>query len=84
MSDPLQENLFDSAPDWAKEWDGMPEFQHDDLEPWASIQVHFANREDMASFSTLVGQTITPKTQSVWFPKAEIGRYANKRYSDES
>jgi hypothetical protein len=59
----------------------MPEFEHQDLKPWKTLAVHFASEEDMLAFSRLVGQTITPKTKSIWYPRAEIGHYANKRFA---
>ena len=65
---------------WKEHWQGMPEYIHEDLTPWKSVIVHFESREDMVAFSALIEQTLTEKTQSVWFPKAEIGRYMDKRY----
>ena len=63
-------------------WQGMPEFEQKDLPPHQTIHVHFANEDDVATFAKLVGQNITPKTKSIWFPKADFGRYANLRYVD--
>lgn len=81
-----QSNLFD--PDefkpWRDEWKGMPEFVQEDLTPWASLIVNFANPDDLAAFSKLVGQKLFATTRSFWYPEAEIGHYANKRYCDES
>ena len=42
-----------------------------------------ATKDDLDSFSTLVEQKITLKTQSIWFPKAQIERGRDKAYSDE-
>lgn len=67
-----------------EEWEGMPEFVQEDLAPWKSVIVHFENRADMDAFAALIGQRLTEKTQSVWYPEAEIGRYINKRYVCES
>ena len=69
---------------WRDEWVGMPEFVQEDQSPWKQIRVSFASREDMEAFAKLVGQTVTFQTQSLWYPEAEIGRYANKRYVDET
>lgn len=81
-----QSTLFDvdEFARWRDEWVGMPEFVQDDLGPWKTLIVHFANPVDMDTFAKLIGQKLTRKTQSVWYPEAEIGRYANKRYADES
>lgn len=79
--DPEQLALFDVAPDWKATWKGMPDFNQRDLTPWQSTIVHFKNREDRAAFSKLLGQTITDDTKSLWYPKAEIGHYVDKRYA---
>jgi ParB family transcriptional regulator, chromosome partitioning protein len=64
-----------------KAWDGMPEFEHEDQNSKHKVIVHFASTEDMNAFAELVEQTITEKTRSIWYPKAEIGHYADKRYA---
>ena len=88
MSENKQKSIFDEIEDetlvWKEEWQNMPEFIQEDLQPFQSIIVHFENREDMDTFSKLVEQKLTYKTKSIWFPQAEIGTYADKRYSDES
>jgi hypothetical protein len=66
------------------EWAGMPEFEHDGLTACQSIHVHFKTPEDVQEFANLIGQPLTDKTRSIWYPQAEIESYADKRYSDES
>ncbi len=78
-----QQNFFDKGEAWEDTWEGMPEFVQEDQSPHQSILVHFASIEDRQKFSELIDQTITIKTQSVWYPAAEIGTYADKRYIDE-
>lgn len=80
LKDPEQLNLLDVDPDWKKHWAGMPEFRQDDLKPWASLPIHFKSRADRDAFSKLIGQTITDDTRSLWYPKAEIARYVDKRW----
>jgi len=63
-----------------KEWQDMPEFKHKDLEPKFQLIVSFKNKEDRDKFAELIGQKITNKTQSLWYPKAKIKKYINKRY----
>lgn len=58
----------------------MPEYSHTDLEPAQTVKVHFANADDREKFSALVGQKITEKTRSLWYPQASIGHYTDKRY----
>lgn len=76
-------NLFGLGEWWEEDWGGMPEFDQRDLAPFHTIEVDFARAEDVAAFSRLVGQNITPmarRTRSIWHPEAEIGRFADKRY----
>lgn len=86
MNNPLenQPSLFEVDESWREAWQGMPEFVQDDLTPLKSVIVHFANEADMRAFAKLIDQVVTLRTQSLWFPPAEIGRYSNKRYIDES
>lgn len=83
MSDD-QIHLFDVETGQEEEWYGMPEYIHKKMTPEYQIIVSFANREDMKKFAELIKQPITIKTQSVWYPEAEISRYSDKRYIDES
>jgi len=80
----IQGKLFDEPAEWEKEWQDMPEFVQKDLTPYKSIKVHFETQADMLEFAKLVGQNIHYTTQSVWYPKADIGKFADKRYADES
>lgn len=64
-------------------WKDMPEFVQKDLTPIFSVIVHFEKKEDVKKFAELIGQTITYKTRSLWYPKAEIGRIVDKLYVDE-
>ena len=77
---PEESLLLDVQPDWKSIWRGMPEYNHADLTPWQTINVHFDSLESRQAFAALVGQTITDKTRAIWHPKAEIGRYADKRF----
>lgn len=51
-------------------WEGMPEFEQEDLAPYQTIKVHFASEGDREAFAELVGQKITGKTPSIWYPAA--------------
>jgi hypothetical protein len=74
--------MFELTPPWMAEWKNMPEFVHEDLDPYRSIIVHFESRADLLAFSTLVEQKFTPDTKSIWYPKASILSFSNKRYMD--
>jgi len=70
-------------PPWEEEWQGMPEFQMQDLSPVKSLIVHFATWDDMKAFAELVEQHLLKTTQSIWFPEAGIEKYVDKRYVTE-
>lgn len=72
--------LFFLEEDWTKLWKGMPEYKCEDLSPFKTLLVHFTNYSDIKKFAKLIGQTITPETRSLWFPKAEIDKVAHLRY----
>lgn len=57
----------DPANDPNAEWQGMPEFEN---EPKAArtLYIHFAQDEDVIAFAELIGQQITDKTKSLWYP----------------
>ena len=67
-----------------REWQNMPEFNQESKEPIKQLIISFKNFEDYLTFSKLIDQPLTRKTQSVWFPKAEIETYADKMYIDEN
>jgi len=75
-----QPQLFDMEQD---EWQGMPEFIQEDLSPHRVIYVRFKNAEDVAKFEELMGQRITEKQKTIWFPYAEPRLRAHLRYVDE-
>lgn len=65
---------------WRWHWRGLPSFSHADKTAAESVLVNFESSADREAFAELIGQTVTERTQSVWYPAADIGRYANKRY----
>ncbi len=65
-------------------WQGMPEFEQEDLTAFQTIKVHFATEEDRSIFAQLVEQVITDKTRSIWYPKAEVRTFMDKRYIEQS
>ena len=64
-----QRKLIDLPRDWDSHWKGMPEFHQEDLRPWQSIIVHFADLEDRRQFAELIKQRITNKTKFIWYPQ---------------
>ncbi len=74
----------DAANDPETEWAGMPECKNEDQTSFQSVTVHFKDQAAVAAFAKLVKQPMADRTRSLWFPEAEIGTYADKRYADES
>ena len=52
-------------------WRGMPEFNQPDKGAHRQIIVSFESDEDVEAFSKLIGQNITKKTKSLWYPQHE-------------
>lgn len=65
-------------------WKGMPEFNQEDQLAWKSVRVNFRNAEDMKKFIELVGQAMTEKTRSIWYPEAEWFDGSDKVIKSES
>ena len=79
-----QESLFEVEPDWRKDWEGMPEYEHKDLQPKFQLIVSFETAGDLQDFARLVDQKITRKTQSIWYPMLTFEKVRGvSRYADE-
>lgn len=73
----------ESAEGWEKEWEGMPEFIQEAKEPYAKIIFRFENEEDLKKFSEIIGQKLTRKTKSAWFPFKSHWGQIKKIWVDE-
>lgn len=49
-------------------WEGMPEFVQFKQEPYAKIVFRFEDEASLQEFAALIGQRLTAKTKSAWFP----------------
>lgn len=78
--------LFDELPfDWESEWWGMPEFKMGNTEPVQRITINFRSHEDVREFAYLIGQRITARTDSLWYPRDDSYVAPSAfRYVDES
>ena len=65
------------------EWQGMPEFTRGTKVAFKTLQIHLKDEQAVRRFADLVGQPISEKTRFLWYPQAEIERYADKRYTTE-
>jgi hypothetical protein len=61
----------EGAQDPNEEWEGMPEFEQEDLTAFKSIHVHFACQADYEAFAELIGQKLSEKVRSIWYPEAK-------------
>lgn len=69
-----QPDLFNDENEWQKEWKGMPEFVQEKKSAHAQIIFRFKNEEDLQEFARLIGQKLTKKTKSAWYPfKSHFG-----------
>lgn len=51
-----------------EEWIDMPEYINEDKTANRKIIIHFKNDDDVQGFALLIGQKITEKTKSLWYP----------------
>ena len=63
-----------------EEWQGMPEYDNEDKTAQQQIIINFKSFDDVQKFSELMGQKITEKTKSLWYPEAEIEHCMDKKY----
>lgn len=83
LDDHMDEDAV-ASDDWRSHWKGMPEFEQEEKRPFKKINVCFETEEDFNKFRELIGQSMTVKTKTIWFP--EFDREANSLYkwiSDE-
>jgi hypothetical protein len=82
LNNPLFE-IEDDLEEWEIEWRGMPEFNQPDNSAFRQIIVSFDNQEGVDEFARRIGQSLTNKTKSVWFPDRPINRVVDLFYFDE-
>lgn len=84
MDDKESPKLFDIETTWQEEWKDMPEFIQKQKEVYAEIIFRFDNAKDLQDFSNLIGQNLTRKTKSAWYPPLVRGADIVKRWVSES
>jgi hypothetical protein len=65
------------------EWKGMPEFDNP-AKAYKSINVHFETREDCEIFFSLIDQSFTEKTNSIWYPEKQRRNMKDIGFENES
>jgi hypothetical protein len=73
-----------SENDPEEEWKGMPGFNSEDKMGAKQIIVHFKTMDDFFRFALIIGQNLTEKTKSIWFPEEEKGSQTDHAYTEES
>ena len=66
--------------DLKKEFEGMTDYEHEDLESFKRLIVHFDNVNDYNDFAKLVGQKLTDKTRQIWYPEVKSAVFKDKKY----
>ena len=64
-------------------WVGMPEFVQENQKAHKTIYVHFRNEEDYQEFAKLIGQILTKKTKTIWYPKNEVTKNSELRWVED-
>lgn len=68
------ERLFDHPASWEALWEGMPEYQMDDLRPSSQIKINFATEDDRSAFFRKL--EIKPTTaRGIFYPPRRPRRY---------
>lgn len=77
MADQEQLSLYGipKQSSWEDEWQDMPEYISEDQSPVQQIIVSFASYADVQAFAELLGMTVSPKTNSTWFPHRPHTKY---------
>ena len=60
--------IFPTEKEHEKHWKDMPEFSQERKKDYAKIVFRFENEEDLQEFAKLIGQKLTNKTKSAWYP----------------
>lgn len=62
------------------EWEDMPEYSQEDQLAFKTVYVHFKNEQDYRDFQNFIGQPMTDKTKSIWYPEEKNMDTESKRY----
>ena len=81
LNNPLFE--IDDADEYEIEWRGMPEFNQPDNGAFRQIIISFDDQAGVDKFAKLIGQSLTDKTKSIWFPPRPMNKVADLFYFDQ-
>lgn len=77
----VKADVGESDPD--EEWKGMPEFHGEDQMGVKQLTVNFQTMEHYQLFCLAIGQKLTDKTKSIWYPEQERGSQTDHAYVAE-
>lgn len=69
--------------DPAGEWQGMPEFVHEDKEAFRSVVVHFADEAAVQEFQGRVGQAFSGAAKYIYYPARDRADRTSEQYVNE-
>jgi hypothetical protein len=75
--------IVDDLDETEKEWDDMPEFHQPDNGAFRQIIVSFDDKAGVDAFAKAIGQSLTDKTKSVWYPPRERNNVNDLFWVDE-
>jgi hypothetical protein len=64
-------------------WRGMPEFNQPDNGAFRQIIVSFDDQAGVDAFAKAIGQSLTDKTKSVWYPPRERNNVVDLFWVDD-
>lgn len=77
-------HLFQTEEEYEKHWKDMPEFNQRKKKEYSKIIFRFENEEDLQEFAKLIGQKLTNKTKSAWYPYKSHYQDVKKIWIDDN
>jgi hypothetical protein len=68
---------------YEKHWQNMPTYDQPNNSAYRQLIINFENEDAVKAFSDLVGQNLTKKTKSIWFPKREQNNVSDLFWIEE-
>lgn len=66
------ENIIEWPPEfYDQHWQNMPEYNQPDNGAYRQLIINFQDEAAVKNFESIIGQSLTKKTKSIWFPKRE-------------
>jgi len=82
IKDLFSDIIFEKV-DYDDIYNGMPEFEQEDLTADYQIKVSFLTVQDIQDFGEKIGQKLTEKTRSIWFPAQGRADLQSEKIIDE-